>query len=263
MSTREVSGLQDDLLGTNWLSDLELPSGLDKEVAMLVRELPSQEARPDNTVNKTLSQFGELTLCDSPAATNNAHVERNLAGNVSQVVYPNGDRKSFEYGSDGLLMRVEYKDGSFWKKEDSTWTLYDHRGRKTDVTLGRDDIVVDKDGNFIFILADGGTDTTTPAGAALRRDKDGHITQIAYPDGEIKEFKYADDKLVEYRFKDGHCSWKLDGDTWNLYDQHGVKAGETMGKDRVWVERDGTFVFYDATTRQLTKTKTDGCTVKE
>ncbi len=257
MLAREVSGLQDDLSGTNYLSDMELPAGLCNDV------LTPKPLSADGSKDSTLSQFGKLTLCDSAVTTNNAQVERNLSGKVSRVVYPNGDSKSFEYGPDGLLNRIEYKDGSCFTKEGSSWVLYDHYGQKQDVTLGKDKIDVDSDGNFIFLFNDGDRNISTPSGAVLTKDKNGSITQIAYPKGEIKEFKYVDGKLVEYRSKDGLFSWKLDGDTWNLYDEHGARTGDTMGKDRVWLEKDGTFVFYEAATGQLTKTRTDGCIVKE
>ncbi len=182
---------------------------------------------------------------DAAVPVRGGSVDRNPGdGKVSSVTYPDGHKKSFEYGPNGELTKFADQNGS-WRKEGDSWNLYDKQGNSTGQSLEQGSkCAVDKKGDFIFTQKDGTKTIQAPDGSSVIKNPDGTVARVNKPDGDSSKYEYGPHgELTKFTNKDG-ASWKKEGDSWNQYDKSDHKTGQSLQKgSSCAVDSDGKFIF--------------------
>ncbi len=105
-------------------------------------------------------------------------IEIDAKGNVSDIIYPNGDKRSFGY-KDNQLVSIKDLDGKSYHLENGRWL--DQNGNDT----GRSNVFVAADGTYGFRKNDGKIEVTEPGGKVNKlEEKDLGKDALLYPDAQ-------------------------------------------------------------------------------
>lgn len=246
--------------------DRIVDSGSERQ-ADAAEEKARAEALEDRAVLTTLQRqqgadvskdFGDVSLVSAKDSAQAAGIDRDGQGRVSEVRYPDGSTKQFEYGADEKVNRVTDENGWSWRRDAQGWHLYDSHGKQTVDEQGKPtrlegDISVDQQGNFIFTHNNGMKEISGPSGSYIRQEPNGDVSRVTYPDGTRKEFTYGQGSRLDAYTDQNGWSWRRDTDGWHLYDDQGQRKPDTLQGD-IEVDRQGNFTFVHRDgTREVTR----------
>src|SRR5262249_24038432 len=148
-------------------------------------------------------------------------------GRITKITNDGKPSLEVKYGPDGQPSEIKDRDGVTRSNGDGTWTRQNKEGKV--VETGRADAILMPDGEIHLVGDRGkgsiwhtdGSKSETYGKSEVRRDPDGLVTRVTYPDGRTLDATYdADRKLVKLKDKDGSTLEK-DGDSWVLKDAQG------------------------------------------
>jgi len=163
-------------------------------------------------------------------------------GKITKQVNADGSYSRYVYNNDGVIIKQENSDGSYfvyddagimteYHKADGSWTYYWFEDVYTDYLV---------DGSLIYYSF-------------------GKISKRVYPDGNSVNFKYFDDKEVAYsvdnsmlweKYYDGGYNYYIDGNKWILSPDGTceVKTNSDLKKYIYKINDDGSIEFTDLDT---------------
>ncbi len=136
-------------------------------------------------------------------------IVKNDRGIVSEVRYPDGQVRRFEYNAEGRVTRMidrgvtwSSQDGQNWRNESNSETW-------------QGQLQIGEDGIYRQVSASGRQKVHKTDGAVIETDTEGRATRITAANGKIREFEYgAEGNLTRMRDGEGNYWGTTDGTTW-------------------------------------------------
>lgn len=224
-----------------------------KEVGKVNGDISVEEN--GDIVLKSKDGSGQISHLDgSKTITNKDQSEMKVDkdGKVVLIKQADGDKASFEYDQKGQLNKINLPDGGAQTKNaDGTWTRTDKDGNEVkrlqaDITVTPDGDValIGKDGHSQISHLDGSTTYIEPNQSQVTIDREGHVTNIGYPDGTRNKVEYGGDfkpQQITTTTAGGETyTWKKQGDGWKRYDSSGKEIDKIDGD--ISVDPDGSII---------------------
>lgn len=169
---------------------------------------------------------------------------------VTEVRYPNGDTRTFSYDTTGKLRsytengkRYDVRDlGEVWGPDGKSTGMKNPR-------VGRDGsfTITDAQNNVVTTLTDRTSNTAKGDGSFVKKNADGNVTEVTYPDGRRATFGYDGwGRLNRVTDADGkEYNYKATLDLLGVIRFGSFTAADGSTIDHVSVKPDGTLQYTD------------------
>lgn len=196
-------------------------------------------AAPPKSGDKASEQPGDK----AGAVEQTGPVKKDQSGRVTEVQYPDGNSRKFEYDSSGRMSRIIQPDGRVFESDNG---VFRQPGSSTPggfpPGMFQHDVItnprVENDGTITYSenglptkVRPDGTSEVKVDGATVQRDAQDRPTKVEYKDGNVREFEYDGTKLSGIT-ENGH---KFSIHNEELYNPR----GENTGRKNIYVGRTG------------------------
>ncbi len=181
-------------------------------------------------------------------------VEYDAHGNVQNVAYPDGQKRSFTYDGHNQLTTFTDTNAQTWTATDGKWQLPDGQPLNQEVT-------VDGTGELTIGAAGGPKNKYLTNGSSLNTDAKDQVSHVNYQGGSQRDFQRdGDGNITGITETDGH-KWSKESDgKWHEYGTDGKATGNS-NNSTAEVDAEGNYKIKSADGSWELR-KSDGSTVQ-
>lgn len=208
-------------------------------------EQPGKPGDPPG--DKSKEQPGDKPGDQPKVVEQSGPIKRDGSGRVTEVQYPDGDSRKFEYDQSGRISRITQPDGRVFESINGEFRQPGSSSASGSPTgLFQPDVItnprVENDGTITYNenglatkVRPDGTSEVKVDGATVQRDAQDRVTRVESKNGNVREFEYDGTKLSGIT-ENGH---RFSVNNEELYNPR----GESTGRKNIYVGRNGDFSY--------------------